>query len=356
MTSSPGHAARVASALQPTAVSVVVTTYRRVDRLAACLAGLRLQTLPATEVVVVVHASDAASAAAVDQLASEWGVVRRATVECIGLVAALNCGLSVVQGEIVAFVDDDAVPYSDWLERIVATFATDARIAAVGGRDVIEMDGRILDAPRTRRAGWRGNEHEVGRIQWFGRMIANHHVGVGGPRDVDVLKGVNMSFRREAVAELGFDKRLRGVGSQVHSELSICLPLKQRGRRVVYDSRIQVAHYPAPRPYGDGREDHGHAAITAFTHNEALAILDHFGSVRRLVYFVWGVALGTSASPGLAVLARDVIRRRRGAWLRFFAAQRGRLAAWRTHSTTSRRPVVTTRSQENIVTTRSHGN
>ena len=115
----------------------------------------------------------------------------------------------------------------------------------------------------------------VGRIQWFGRMIGNHHIGVGPPRDVDVLKGTNMSFRRSAVAGHAFDERLRGYGSQVHSELSICLPLKRHRQRVVYDPAIAVTHYPAPRPHGDDRRYRTTGVVFTFSHNEALEILDY---------------------------------------------------------------------------------
>jgi glycosyltransferase involved in cell wall biosynthesis/predicted O-methyltransferase YrrM len=162
-------------------------------------------------------------------------------------------------------------------------------------------------------------------------MIANHHIGSGGARDVDVLKGANMSFRKAAVVEQGFDERLLGRGSQVHSELSICLPLRRRGLRVVYDPGIVVLHYPAPRPHGDHR---GSAEqVFSASHNEALQILDYFGPARRIVFLAWGLAIGTTAAPGLAVLARDVLTGRRAAWDRFTAAQRGRAAGWKTRRT-----------------------
>jgi cellulose synthase/poly-beta-1,6-N-acetylglucosamine synthase-like glycosyltransferase len=315
------------------AVSVVVTTYRRGDRLAACLDGLRSQAWCADEVVVVVHVSDDASARQVGQRASTWSELRCVRVERPGLVAALNCGLAVAREAIVAFVDDDAVPTADWLTRIVRTFERDERIAAVGGRDVIVVDGRVLGPRRPRLHGPGAKPPEVGRIQWFGRMIANHHLGAGEARDVDVLKGANMSFRRAAVIGYGFDERLRGRGAVVHSELSICLPLRRQGLRVVYDPSIVVAHFPAPRPHGDERDDFGRAATTSAAHNEALEILDYFGPVRRLVFLVWGLAIGTTGAPGVAVLARDVLTRRPAAWPRFQASQRGRAAAWRTMRT-----------------------
>jgi len=317
-------------------VSVVVPTYRRLDRLGACLEGLRAQSRRPDEVVVVVHISDEASASLVGRLHGAWRELRCARVDRPGLVAALNCGLAAAGGAIVAFVDDDAVPTIGWLERIVQTFERDDRVAAVGGSDLIFHEGRILGPEPRRGVARLGRGPRVGRIQWFGRMLGNHHLGVGGARDVDVLKGVNMSFRRRAVIGHGFDERLRGEGAIEHSELSICLPLRRRGLRVVYDPSIEVRHYPAPRLLGSERRDLGQDAVASSTHNEALQILDYFGPARRLVFLAWGLGVGTTCAPGLAVLVRDILERRPSAWLRFTAAQRGRLAAWRSHLGTQR--------------------
>lgn len=306
-------------------VSVVIATYRRPDRLAACLTGLRAQTRPPAEVIVVLQGADGDSADVVRRHGADWPAVRAVQLDRPGVVAALNAGLAGAAGDVVAYIDDDAVADETWLERIAITFAQDARIAAVGGRDVIDVGGRILDGDRPDAASL-----PVGRLRWFGRMHGHHHAAAGPARDVDVLKGVNMSFRRAAVVGIGFDERLRGRGAQIHHELSICLPLRRRGLRVVYDPAVRVNHFPAPRAYGDARTYEGGDAVFAWAHNEALQVLDHFGPLRRLVYVPWWICLGTSEAPGLAVLARDLLRRDPHAWRRFMASQRGRGAAWRT--------------------------
>jgi glycosyltransferase involved in cell wall biosynthesis len=308
----------------------VVTTYRRTRTLGSCLDGLREQTRPPDDVVVVVHESDDEGAPLVDARARDWRALRRVGVQSPGLVAALNRGLAAASGEIVAFVDDDAVPERDWLARLLDRYAHDARIAAVGGRDIISQNGRIRERRDEGIAVRHLGPPHVGRIQWFGRQLGNHHIGTGGARDVDVLKGVNMSFRRREVAEHGFDSRLRGRGVEVHSELSICLPLRRRGLRLVYDPAIVVHHYPQSRGFGDEREAATRAAVRDGAHNEALALLDHFGPAQRIVFMVWGFAIGTSGAPGLAILVRQLATGVAHPWTRFQAAQEGRRAAWET--------------------------
>jgi cellulose synthase/poly-beta-1,6-N-acetylglucosamine synthase-like glycosyltransferase len=317
-------------------ISVIVASYRRPEQLGACLAGLRGQARPAEEILVVVHADDTKTAAYVADAALEMPTVRCVVAAGDGSVAAYNSGLAAARQPLVAYVDDDAVPNPDWLERIVRIFGSDERIGAVGGRDIVFEHGtEQIVRRRFRTVGGPGT---VGRIQWWGRMISNHHVGVGPARDVDVLKGVNMSFRREAVAPHGFDERLQGRGAVVHAELSICLPLRKSGLRLVYDPAVVVMHYPATRPAGDHRTSFDAGIVSAAAHNEALQILDYFPAHRRAIFRLWALAVGTTHAPGLAVMVRDLLDRRTPAWRRFVAAQRGRSAASHTHRIS--RPVL----------------
>jgi cellulose synthase/poly-beta-1,6-N-acetylglucosamine synthase-like glycosyltransferase len=322
------------------AATVLVTSYRRQDRLVGCLDGLRAQSRRPDEVLVVIDSSDEETADSVERRSYAWPELRYAKVAAQGSVAALNCGLAAAQHPIVAIIDDDAVPAQDWLARILATYAADDRIGAVGGRDIVVIDGSIVGPPRRRFPGQGASADDVGRIQWFGRLLANHHVGTGQARDVDVLKGANMSVRRDAVIGHGYDERLRGEGAIVHTELSICLPLRRKRYRVVYDPSIVVMHYPAQRPHGDHRATVG--LVVASSHNEALQILDYFGPFQRLVFAIWGVAIGTTEAPGAVVLIRDLISRRPDAWRRFVAAQRGRASAWKTRRLPRRVPEILT--------------
>ena len=73
-------------------------------------------------------------------------------------------------------------------------------------------------------------------------------------REVDTLKGGNMSFRAAAVRGLRFDQRLRGPDAQVDCELAFSLALKRAGWALVYDPQIVVDHFQAPRHDIDQRD------------------------------------------------------------------------------------------------------
>jgi hypothetical protein len=303
-------------------ISVIVPTLRRPETLERCLRALADQEHRASEVLVICQVGDQLTKEALGSLNAGPSPVRPVGVSGPGLVAALNTGLAAAMGDIVAITDDDARPRPDWLRRIAETFAADERIAAVGGRDWIWREGGWIDQE---------SAFDVGRVQSFGRVIGNHHMGVGGARDVDVLKGVNMSFRRSSLGSLRFDERLRGAGTQMNTELSVCLPLRSGGARVVYDPAIRVDHFPAERPGGARREAPSFEAIVDTVHNETLAVLEFLPRRRRALFAAWGVLIGARGAPGLGQMARLALTGQPVSAAELRATLRGRWLGWRTY-------------------------
>ena len=226
------------------------------------------------------------------------------TVTQPGVVAALNAGLPQVQGDIVSITDDDAVPHRDWLAKINTHFSVNSAIGGVGGRDWVYQGDKL-------EAGYRPI---VGKLQWCGRVIGNHHLGIGAPREVDVLKGVNMSFRTQSLGNLRFDNRMKGTGAQVHFEMSFTLTLKRAGWKIIYDPSIAVDHYPAQRFDEDQRHNFNDTALINLVHNETLVLLEHLSPLRQAVFLSWSVLIGTRESLGICQ------------WLRLFPKQ-GQLAS-----------------------------
>ncbi len=299
-------------------VSVIVPTYRRPQSLARCLDALDRQTRAAEETIVVVRSDDAASE---EVVRSRTPAVRLVPVQRSGVVAAMNAGLDASGGDVVALTDDDAAPHADWLERIVDAYAGDARIAAVGGRDWVTSykTGRLIDESKP----------VVGRIDWLGRVTGNHHAGIGEARDVDVLKGVNLSVRGELLRQIRFDKRLRGVGTEHHWEVALCLTLRRLGYRVVYDPAIAVDHYPQPRV--DDSRMFNSSELRDARHNETLAVLEHLSALRGGFHLIWACAIGTSTAPGMVPLTRSLTSRGNVGWQRFAGAQAGLADGLRTY-------------------------
>lgn len=296
-------------------ISVVVPTYKRPESLRRCLDAVVHQQTPAAQILVVVRTEDLAGQTVVRSYEQP---VRLVLVERAGVIAAMNAGGDLSTGDIVALTDDDAAPHPDWLERIAATYEIDPRIAAVGGRDWVYKQGVLRD----------GAEPTVGTISVYGRVTGNHHLGVGPARDVDVLKGANLSVRGDLLRRVRFDERLIGVGTEHHWELSLCLTLRRLGLRIVYDPRIAVDHHPQPR-VDDSRRFSARELRDA-THNETLALLEYLPGWRRPLFLAWAFAVGTGTTPGLAQLARTLTQRRLD-WTSFLGTQSGLLLGLRSY-------------------------
>ena len=299
--------------------TVIVPSYRRPGPLGRCLRALAVQAHAPSEVLVVLRDSDAEGRKVAAHFASNLPV-RTVSVSEGGLVAALNQGLDEARGDVIAVTDDDAAPRSDWLRSIVSYFESDPTVGAIGGRDVLHHQ----------QFGKEKRAVVVGRIQWFGRAIGNHHCGTGPAREVDILKGVNMTFRRRALEGIRFDRRLRGSGAQAHNDMAISLALKRRGWRLIYDPRLVVDHYPAERFDEDQRDRFDPGALSNAVHNETLVLLEYLTGFRRGAFVLWSLLVGTRSAPGLLQLVRPTVGDPGIRFARFKAAMSGRWQGFRT--------------------------
>jgi glycosyltransferase involved in cell wall biosynthesis len=319
-------------------ITVIVPTYRRPVEVRRCLAAIASQSRRPDEIIVVVRDSDDATWKALERIGPEAGPLRTVRVSEPGVVAAMNAGLAQSRCDVVALTDDDAAPRPDWLARIEAYFLSDPALGGVGGRDYVHHGGTTVQ----------GAEPVVGKVQWFGRIIGNHHLGIGGPREVDVLKGVNCAYRRDAIGEMGFETRLRGSGAQVYWEVVLGLGLRSGGWKLVYDPALAVDHYEAARP-GEtrvGKFDAESRDLSDAAYNEALAVWRHLTPAARPVYALWSLFIGSTPSPGLLQAFRFTASHGTRAWRRFFATQRGKLSYFREPSRSSPTSDVRREAQE----------
>lgn len=299
-------------------ISVLIPTYRRQDDLCRCLTALEAQTRLADEVLVVVRDTDEETRAFLAGF-SHHLPLHLVTVGVPGVIAAMSEGLTEAKSDIIALTDDDTAPYPDWLERIETHFAADPHIGGVGGRDWQPIE--------------RGSQTVVGKIQWHGRTIGNHHLGIGPAREVDILKGANCAYWTKPLKRIGFETRLRGKGAQVHWELALGLAMRRDGWKLIYDPAIALDHFPAQRFDADTnlRGVFNAEGIENAVYNETLILLSYLPPVRRIVYLIWASVVGTRGEPGLAQMPRLAKLKQPNLRKRLKATQRGRMAALKTY-------------------------
>ena len=126
-------------------VSVVVVSRDRPDALYRCVLGLSQVQYDPFEIVVVADANGLAALGRFD------GQVKTVLFEEANISAARNLGVSHAAGDMVAFIDDDAVPEPTWLSYLIAPFGGE-NVAAVGGFVIgrngisFQWKARILDS------------------------------------------------------------------------------------------------------------------------------------------------------------------------------------------------------------------
>jgi GT2 family glycosyltransferase len=277
---------------EPMRISVLIVSYRRPQLLQNCLRSLERQTRLPDEVIVVGVDEDKATARFVQQFAttSSFPCIWQ-SIPVPSVVRQTNLGLEICKSDVVAFTNDDAEPFPDWLERM-ESYYEDETIGGVGGRDFIHLeDGRI----------WEGQADRIGKVTWLGQVHGNHHLSYPSVADVDLLKGVNMSCRRHLLGPLDFRM---ARGGQWHWELDACFQIRRAGKRLVFDPCICVDHFHGARP---GIPDPGF--VYAANHNLVLSLAKHFGLWRRLAFLAYTFLWGDYPEMGLAVFGKTYLSR-----------------------------------------------
>jgi glycosyltransferase involved in cell wall biosynthesis len=222
-------------------MSVVVCTHNRAGYLGAVLDALSAQTDPPAgfEVILVDNAStdDTSSVAAEHPIArGEDPAFRYVFEPTLGLSAARNRGVNEAAGEIVAFLDDDAIPAPRWAAAILHAF-DESTAGAVGGRVNLRYEAV--------RPEWLTPELELylTRVDWDDPP---------GPLDLTRrwVAGANIAFRRSLLCTHQFDPDLGRTGESLLSgeEIELCRRLGAEGWSTVWAPDAVAEHLvPARR-------------------------------------------------------------------------------------------------------------
>jgi glycosyltransferase involved in cell wall biosynthesis len=113
----------------PISVVICAHTEKRWNETCAAVESVRAQSYPSQEIIVVVD-HNPALATSLDAALRDVRVVENR--EERGLSGGKNTGVAIAQGDIVAFLDDDAVADPDWLKFFADSY-TDPAVIGVGG-------------------------------------------------------------------------------------------------------------------------------------------------------------------------------------------------------------------------------
>lgn len=206
-------------------VSVVICTYNRAEYLKRCVESLKSQTYIDFEIIVVNGPSIDETNQVLEKY-PEIQVLKQQTLS--GLSYARNLGIKASNGEIIAFIDDDAVADKNWIKFLIDGY-TDESIGGAGG-PVLDITGK-----------W--HQFKNGYISKAGipSFIQENDLNYNDPKGVFLnnLMGTNSSFRRNALLKIGlFDENIK----YFFDETDVCVRIIMHGYKIKHLDNAIVFH------------------------------------------------------------------------------------------------------------------
>lgn len=245
-------------------VSVAVCTHARTAMLVRALDSLAAQRPAVPEILVVDNAPP--DDATRDLVTARYPAVRYLREPVQGLDFARNRALASAGGDVVAFLDDDAVADAGWAAALGAVFAADSTVAVCTGR--VEALGEATEGERVFEANG-GFARGLGRIRLPADAGRPLH---GRPAPliawaVSVGSGCSYAVRRvTALALGGFDEALDlGPALPGGGDHDLLWRALQAGHSVVYEPAALAWHEHRPGTAGAHAQIVGHQrALLAF--------------------------------------------------------------------------------------------
>jgi glycosyltransferase involved in cell wall biosynthesis len=196
-------------------ISVVVCTYNGSRTIGDTLEGISKLAYKNFEVIIV----NDGSTDGIEKILSRYNF-KVINIPNGGLSNARNIGWKEADGEIVAYIDDDAWPDRYWLHYLAHTFSTSNHVGVGGPNLAPPGDGIYADC------------------------VYN---SPGGPLPVLIsdtqaehIPGCNMAFRKNILKELnGFDGRFRIAGDDV----DMCWRILESGHTLGFNPAALVWHH-----------------------------------------------------------------------------------------------------------------
>jgi GT2 family glycosyltransferase len=224
-------------------LSVIICSFNGGQGTRRCLHALAAQTISSNLEVIVV---DDGSTDSTSGIARAHGALLIRHPVNRGIAAARNSGVAAASAPIVGFLDDDCEPEPEWAERLLAHYTSG--ITGMGGPILPEAPASFMRGYLKRHNPLRPQEINLAKSdrliyrfylylqrQWFAEERNER-------REVSSLTGANMSFRRQALLEIGrFDERFQ-FGAE---EVDLCrrLSLAAIPSRLIFNPDVRVTHH-----------------------------------------------------------------------------------------------------------------
>lgn len=265
-------------------ISVIICTIMKTSYLSQCIESVLTQSLPCEYEVILVNnrINTEEKIDGVVQTLSLRSDIRSSIEPKEGLSYARNHGASIARGEILVFLDDDAIAQPEWLSAILKTYQDYPDAVSVGGKIDLFWES---PAPEWLHPALNG---------YLGEL--NYGSGIFPIQHNQRLGGGNFSITKSWFEQCGgFSTRLGRDHNSLLSgeETELFIRIWERGGKIYYNSDAAVMH-PAlrnrmnkdffrKRVYWGGRS----AAITDKIHSPSRVFMNAVPMLVRFPYHLF---------------------------------------------------------------------
>jgi glycosyltransferase involved in cell wall biosynthesis len=141
-------------------LSVIICTYKGGERLIDCVESVTTQRFPVNDFEIIVVNNDPDQNSIHQQISeigkegslNDQGHLRFVHCPFLGLSYARNIGIGEARGEVICFMDDDAIADSNWLQRIWDAFGDHPMAGVIGGPIILRQPD---PKPSWMKSGWK---------------------------------------------------------------------------------------------------------------------------------------------------------------------------------------------------------
>lgn len=212
-------------------ISLILVVWKNDGDLQHCLAALSRQTLGDIGIVLVDNGSDLASAVPMDEISPHLHLRVEHLPTNLGFAVANNIGAHLAQGEWLAFLNADAFPEPDWLEKLLKAAEENPEYSFFSSRQIQANAPDWLDGA--------GDAYHISGLAW--RHGYNHPSAEFGHEQKEVFSACAAAalIRREEFIQMGgFDEEYFSY----FEDVDLGFRLRLQGRKCLYVPEAIVHH------------------------------------------------------------------------------------------------------------------
>ncbi|MCY9703053.1 glycosyltransferase [Paenibacillus alvei] len=221
-------------------VSVVICTYKRSEKLANALASVVNQSFLKNDYEIIIVNNDIYNNEIL-QLVQEYKEKFNLTEDFIryhvaplkGLSFARNVGMFSARGEIILYIDDDALADDNLLEETYNCFSSDSKLGVVGGNIILNLPDPVPGIVRP------GTE-----AYWSQLIISDNEIKYSNYQ-WEFPYGANYAVRKDSLLRIGGFRTSYGRKGNDYAggeEIVVSFMMKEIGYKVALNPKMKVIH------------------------------------------------------------------------------------------------------------------